>query len=66
MNKQPLLSICIPTYNRADKLKQTLESIVSQPEFIDFDEFEIVISDNGSKDGTKEICEELKKKYKGK
>lgn len=63
MNKQPLLSICIPTYNRADKLKQTLESIVSQPEFIDFDEFEIVISDNGSKDGTKEICEELKKKY---
>lgn len=54
---KPLLSICIPTYNRADFLKQTIESIIHQPEFLD-GKVEIVVSDNASTDKTHEVCKE--------
>lgn len=63
MNK-PLLSICIPTYNRAHYLKGCLDNIVSQ--FSDEDVYrsiEIVISDNASPDNTKELVEEYQKKF---
>ena len=53
---QPLVSICIPTYNRAEYLKQTIESIVCQPEF-QSGEVEIVVSDNASTDNTRGVCE---------
>ena len=65
-NKNVLISICIPTFNREIYLKNTLESIVSQPEFVNSDNVEIVISDNASCDGTKELCEGYVKKYKNK
>ena len=46
------LSICIPTYNRAELLTQTLENIIAQAA----DEpVEIVVSDNASPDRTEEI-----------
>jgi len=32
-DKKPLVSICIPTFNRAPYLKQSLDSIISQNEF---------------------------------
>lgn len=57
----PILSICIPTYNRAGFLKQCLDSIASQiknPEHV-----EIVISDNGSSDNTQSVVEEYQKKF---
>lgn len=56
---QPLVSICIPTFNRAGCLKETIESIINQPEFIS-ELVEIVISDNASTDDTKEMCESYK------
>lgn len=52
---QPLVSICIPTYNRARYLKTTIESIICQPEFLSR-EVEIVVSDNASTDDTYEVC----------
>lgn len=56
-NKQPLLSICIPTYNRAEILRRTLAKITSDK---DFDEdIEIIISDNASTDNTQQICQEF-------
>ena len=56
-----LLSICIPTYNRADILNNTLNSIISD---IDFDyRIEIIISDNASTDHTYEICKKFTKTY---
>lgn len=61
MNQQPLLSICIPTYNRVEQLANTLDSIVNQE---DFDEtVEIVISDNHSTDNTYEIVAQFIRKY---
>ncbi|UOF91385.1 glycosyltransferase [Fodinisporobacter ferrooxydans] len=56
---QPVLSICIPTYNRAELLKLSLESLI--PQASEFNgEVEIVISDNCSTDHTKDICMEYK------
>ncbi len=54
-----LLSICIPSYNRAHCLPDLLQSIVAQ-----YDErVEIVICDNGSSDQTKEVVQEWQKKH---
>lgn len=44
MNQRPLLSVCIPAYNRAGFLAPLLESILSQ----DFDNFEVLICEDGS------------------
>jgi abequosyltransferase len=55
----PILSICIPTYNRATYLDETINSIVTQKRFFETDDVEIVISDNCSQDETENIV----KKY---
>ncbi len=60
---EPILSICIPTYNRSSFLKRTIESIAKSKVFINTNKIEIVISDNCSTDNTEEICKELKEKY---
>ena len=60
MNK-PLLSICIPTYNRAEYLEKCLEAIVDQDSFDD--RVEVVISDNCSTDSTQVIGLKYQKKY---
>ena len=59
---QPIVSICIPTFNRAQQLKKTLESIVVQDEFKN-NLVEVVISDNASIDNTQELCKEYSLKY---
>lgn len=46
-----LLSICIPTYNRAEIIRETLYHLVQ----IKNDKIEIIISDNCSHDNTQEI-----------
>lgn len=60
--KQPLLSICIPTYNRCEYLEKSIESIILQKEFFD-GSVEIVISDNASNDRTQQIGNEYANKY---
>lgn len=52
--KKPLLSICIPTYNRAEYLAKSVESVISQNEFLN-GEVEIIISDNASTDDTEKV-----------
>ena len=52
-----LLSICIPTYNRANALDETLNSITKQEIFATTNKIEIVISDNCSTDETSEIVD---------
>ncbi|MFM9839740.1 MAG: glycosyltransferase family 2 protein [Cyclobacteriaceae bacterium] len=47
----PFFSVIIPTYNRAHLLRNTIESVLSQR----FNDFELVIVDDGSKDDTDEV-----------
>ena len=56
-----LLSICIPTHNRADLLRQALDSIVPQCD----DAVEIVIFDSASTDGTRDVVLEYQEKFPG-
>jgi len=49
------LSLIVPTYNRADSLKLTVDSICSQT--ISPDVFELLIIDNNSTDNTKVVSE---------
>jgi glycosyltransferase involved in cell wall biosynthesis len=50
----PKVSVCIPTYNRMDYLVETLESVFTQS----YRDFEVVIVDDGSTDGTRQIFEQ--------
>lgn len=52
-SKMPLITVVIPTRERADTLKFTMETVLDQ----ESDSFEIVVSDNFSQDNTKEIVE---------
>jgi abequosyltransferase len=66
LNSSPILSICIPTYNRFEYLQETLKSIISQEEFQNSNDVEIVISDNSSTDNTQELCIRLVSEYPNK
>lgn len=57
-----LLSICIPTYNRADKIKISLLAILKQVDKYQ-NKIEVIISDNASTDNTQDILNEFKKEY---
>ena len=64
MNNKPLLSICIPTYNRAHYLRECLDNIVCQFKNREVnDQVEIVISDNASEDNTRKVVEEYQKRF---
>lgn len=53
MEKTPKVSVLIPTYNYAFCLDETMQSVLNQT----FQDFEIVIIDDGSKDNTDEVME---------
>ena len=52
---KPLVSICLPTFNGAEFLEETLDSIGNQI----YKNFELVVSDNCSTDNTVEIIKEF-------
>lgn len=60
-NKQPLLSICIPTYNRAEYLEGALKNIVTDSAFDS--RVEVIISDNASTDNTQEVGKKYSNTY---
>ena len=53
----PLVSICVPTYNRAGLLRQSLQTICVQ----DYAPLEILISDNSSEDETEAVCRDFER-----
>ena len=55
MNKQPLISISIPTYNRAAYLEASLAQLRSELATVASGLVEIVVSDNASPDQTPEV-----------
>lgn len=56
--KSPFFSVIIPTYNRKTLLKTALESVLDQT----FDDFEVVIIDDGSTDNTNKMIERYEDK----
>jgi len=50
----PKVSICVPTYNRKDYLRETLDSIFAQT----YKDYEVVVVDDGSTDGTEEMLKQ--------
>lgn len=55
MSDKPLLSLCIPTYNRAEVLDETLRVLFADPDF-DPLKVEVVVCDNCSEDRTPEVA----------
>jgi len=60
MKERVLISTIIPSYNRADTVGQTIESILAQE--VDAD-MEIVIGDDCSTDNAREVLEQYRQKY---
>jgi len=54
----PQISVCIPTYNQARYLAAAIESVLGQS----LTDLEILIIDDGSQDGTREIAEMFARK----
>lgn len=51
LNRSPLVSVVMPTYNRIGLLPRAIDSILNQT----YDKFEFIIVDDGSNDGTKDL-----------
>lgn len=56
----PLLSVCLITYNHVNYIKQAIDGVLMQK--VDF-AWELIIADDFSTDGTREIVLEYKNKY---
>jgi glycosyltransferase involved in cell wall biosynthesis len=52
-DNEPLVSVGIPTYNRASDLPRAVESVLAQS----YGNLELIISDNASTDETAQVCE---------
>lgn len=60
MDKQPLVTVYIPTFNRVELLKRAVESVQNQT----YQNLEIIIVDDCSTDGTHNYLEQLAKEDK--
>lgn len=53
--EKDLVSVCIPTYNGAEHIRQTIESVLSQS----YNNIEIIVNDDGSTDNTLQIVQSI-------
>jgi len=61
LSQDPKISAFIFTYNQEKYIEDTLESVLQQ----NYNNIEIVVGDDGSKDGTVEILKRYQKEYPG-
>jgi len=61
IEKQPLVSVVIATYNREKYIKRAIESVLNQT----YKNIEVIIIDDSSADKTKNIISELNQKHTG-
>ena len=54
MNK-PLVTVIIPTYNRAKTIERSINSVLSQS----YSNLELIVVDDGSSDNTKSVVENI-------
>lgn len=59
-NSRPKVSVLITTYNHVDHIGKCLDSILAQQ--CNFD-FEVILGEDGSDDGTQELCREYAEKF---
>ncbi|WP_419082827.1 glycosyltransferase, partial [Phocaeicola sp.] len=52
-NKEPLVSVIVPIYNVVDFINRGIEFLFKQ----DFTDFEVLLIDDGSTDGSGRICD---------
>jgi glycosyltransferase involved in cell wall biosynthesis len=52
----PLISVIIPAYNAEKTIRETIESVLNQT----FQDFEIIVINDGSQDATLEIVNSIK------
>lgn len=57
---RPLVSVIIPSYNHHKYVQKTIESVMNQS----YDNFELIVIDDGSTDNSRNILAELAQKYK--
>lgn len=55
----PLVSVIVPSYNHEKYITQCIENIMNQT----YNDFELIVIDDGSKDRSPEILKELQEKY---
>lgn len=55
---KPLISIIVPVYNVARYLNRCIDSLINQ----EYENIQIVLVDDGSTDGSSQICDEYKEK----
>lgn len=59
--KMPAISIIVPVYNKISSLRSCVESLDRQT--ISHGEMEVILVDDGSTDGSSELCDRLQRDY---
>lgn len=62
VEKKPLLSVIVPIFNAQNDLERELDSILGN----DLQDFEVILIDDGSRDGSGAICDRYVERYPAK